>query len=179
MKKILFIATIIFLSGCRPAIETQSSNSAFSLNPQLCLEKSTGAVDKLPLRDTEEGLIGQFFMEGKITQIEQPKPFSDATMEVVYLVTPDDGSFPVQAYKEIAENSGTIDLVKEDSLYLKLGILEAGVFRSSAVVDTATQESILAALESGKAIRLNMLQQIDYGKGASADSVNPCLITVE
>lgn len=112
-------------------------------------------------------------MTGEVQTGEMEAPFSGETVEVVYLVLSDDGSEAFDYFYELAGKLA-IDNIAREELYLKLGILENGELESSArIVDT---EKILTALNSGDEITLNMLMGSSLGKGASVESVNPCLI---
>ena len=61
-------------------------------------------------------------------------------------------------------------------IYLKLGVLEEGELKSSAHLGDAAEAEILSEVNSGEEITLNMLMGSSLGKGAAAESVNPCLI---
>lgn len=160
MKKLLLFT---LLAGCQVA-------PTATLDPQLCLEADpTLVVDNAPFH---EG-VGQFSMTGEVQTGEMEAPFSGETVEVVYLVLSDDGSEAFDYFYELAGKLA-IDNIAREELYLKLGILENGELESSArIVDT---EKILTALNSGDEITLNMLMGSSLGKGASVESVNPCLI---
>lgn len=146
------------LAGC------QVSPTA-TLDPQLCLANDpTLVVSTAPFEDG----VGQFTMTGEV-QTSEP-------MAAVYLVLSDDGS---EAFDYFYELTGklAIDKVAREQLYLKLGVLvEDEALESSAYVSADTEAEILSALNSGEEITLNMLMGSSLGKGASAESVNPCLI---
>ena len=153
MKKYLLF-TAALLAGCEVT-------STASLDPQLCLDSDpTMVVDNEPFHDG----IGQFSMTGEVQTGEG---------EAVYLVLSDDGSSAFDYFYELAGKLD-IDVIEDEQLYLKLGILENGKLKSSAHLGDA--ERIIDALNSGEAITLNMLMGSSLGRGASAESVNPCLI---
>lgn len=149
MKKLLLF---IALASCQVSPST-------SLDPQLCLEDDpTMLVNNQPFNDG----VGQFSMTGTVE-----------AADTVYLVVSDDGS---EAFNYFYELAGKLDIdhITGEQLYLKLGILKDGELVSSAHV--MDPEKILSALNSGYEITLNMLMGASLGKGASAASVNPCLI---
>lgn len=163
MKKLILFA---LLAGC------QMTPTA-TLDPQLCLDADpTLVVDNAPFRDG----VGQFSMTGEVQTSELEVPFTGDTVEVVYLVLSDDGSEAFDYFYELAGKLA-IDNIAREQLYLKLGILvEDETLESSAYLSSDTEFKILSALNSGEEITLNMLMGSSLGKGASAESVNPCLI---
>lgn len=134
------------------------------MDPQLCLEKSgdpTMVVDR------------EFSMTGRVVSEAGEAPFSGETVEYVYLAVANDDS---SDFDYFYEGSGKIDKAVEGELYLKLGVLEAGDLSSSAYISAEDQAAILLALNGESAVTLNMLSASTLGQGASASSVNVCLI---
>lgn len=171
MKK-LFLLTAALL-GCTvtpletPAEElTEESmeDSTTSLDSQLCIEKSgdpTMVVDR------------EFSMTGRVVSEAGEAPFSGEAVDYIYLVVVNDDS---SDFDYFYEGAGKIDKAVEDKLYLKLGVLEAGDLGSSAYISTKDEAAILTALNSEGEVTLNMLSASTLGQGASASSVNVCLI---
>lgn len=145
-------------------MEESIEESATSLDPQLCIEKSgdpTMVVDR------------EFSMTGRLVSEAGEAPFSGEAVDYVYLVVANDDSSDFDYFHE---GAGKIDKAVGDELYLKLGVLEAGDLDSSAYISEEDEAAILAALNSGEASTLNMLSASTLGQGASASSVSVCLI---
>ena len=146
--------------------------STASLDPQLCLDSDpTMVVSNEPFA---EG-VGQFSMTGEVQTSELIAPFSGETVEAVYLVLSDDGSAAFDYFYELAGKLD-IDTIADEQLQMKLGVLADGELKSSAYVGDVAAEKILGAVNSGEEITLNMLMGSSLGRGANAESVNPCLI---
>lgn len=147
--------------------------STSSLDPQLCLDSDPSMV--VSNEPFSEGL-GQFSMTGEVQTSEMIAPFSGETMTAVYLVVSDDGSDAFDYFYDLA-GKVDIDNIAREQLYLKLGILvEDESLQSSAHISADTESKILSALNNGEEVTLDMLMGSSLGKGASAESVNPCLI---
>ena len=141
-----------------------------SLDPQLCLDTDPSMVVS---NEAFQDGVGQFSMTGEVKSAQVEAPFSGETTTAVYLVVSDDGSEAFDYFYELAGKLD-IDTVADEQLYLKLGVLVEGKLVSSAHIDDT--EKIVSAVNSSEAITLNMLMGSSLGKGASAESVNPCLI---
>ena len=164
MKKHLLF-TAVLLAGCEVT-------STASLDPALCLDSDPPmVVSNSPFH---EG-VGQFSMTGEVQTAEMEAPFSGETVDAVYLVLSDDGSEAFDYFYAMAGKLA-IDNIAREQLYLKLGVLEEGELKSSAHLGDAAEAEILSAVNSGEEITLNMLMGSSLGKGAAAESVNPCLI---
>lgn len=135
-----------------------------SLDPQLCIDHSgdpTMVVDR------------EFAMSGRVVSEPGEAPFSGETVEYVYLVVSNNSS---SAFDYFYEGAGKIDKAVGGELYLKLGVLEASDLNSSAYISEEDEAAILASMNSEGEVTLNMLSASTLGQGASASSVNVCLI---
>ncbi len=167
MKKFLLISAVALLTGC--------STETAQLDPDVCLANSDDPLMVVDNRPFHDG-VGQFEMTGEVQSSKEIAPFSEEEVDIVYLVLPDDGSSAFDYFYELAGEQ-KIDKIAREELYLKLGVLEEEeALVSSAYMNTATQEKILSALNSGDEITLNMLIASELGQGATVSSVHPCLI---
>ena len=193
MKKLFFSAGVLLvLSACQspvaveddatPSEEPQSDvltpTKDARLDIALCSDASSPlvVVDNEPFRMNENGALGQFSMTGKLVTQAETAPFSGEPITVVYLVAAPDGS---EAFNYFFNIGPSLNKVMNEHLYLKMGLLSENILDTSSYISAAAQAKLLSALDTDNEVTVTALVASLPGKGASANTVSPCVIDVE
>lgn len=144
-------------------------------------EESEMPIRELPVgnfRSINEDLaLGTISLTGVV--VSEEREIWDENVTAVYLAILEDEKNEefYDHYRGLVENRNTVNLVENNTLFFKIGVLEGRLLLSTASISEKARVEILRSLEEEQGVNLNVVVPIYEGTEAPASFSFACAIT--